>query len=82
MSKSQVSRLCREIGETHRRFSESAGPGDRPYLWIDATHVRARQASRIASVAVVSAVILTAFASGVSVGTSGAEPFWTISCAA
>ncbi|KAF0206969.1 MAG: Transposase mutator, partial [Methylocystaceae bacterium] len=43
VSKSQVSRLCEEIDERVTAFLERPIEGDWPYLWIDATYVKARQ---------------------------------------
>ena len=56
ISKSQVSRLCTEIDERVRTFLERPIEGDWPYLWIDATYVKVREAGRIVSVAVTIAV--------------------------
>jgi len=53
---SQVSRLCAEIDERVRTFLERPIEGDWPYLWIDATYVKVREAGRIVSVAVTIAV--------------------------
>src|SRR5210317_2233004 len=50
ISKSQVSRLCQEIDERVKAFLERPIEGDWPYLWLDATYVKARQAGRIVSV--------------------------------
>jgi transposase-like protein len=55
--------------------------GDWPYLWIDATYVKVRQAGRIVSVAVIVAVGANADGRreilGLDVGPSEAETFWT-----
>jgi transposase-like protein len=60
ISKSQVSRLCQEIDERVKAFLLTRPiEGDWPYLWIDATYLKVRQAGRIVSVAV---TIATAFA--------------------
>ena len=56
ISKSQVSRLCAEIDERVTAFLERPIEGDWPYLWIDATYVKARAAGRIVSMAVIVAV--------------------------
>ena len=47
ISKSQVSRLCEEIDERVQAFLTRPIEGDWPYLWIDATYVKVRQAGRI-----------------------------------
>jgi len=81
ISKSQVSRLCEEIDERVNLFLDRPLEGDWPYLWIDATYVKVRQAGRIVSVAVIIAVAVTTEGRreviGMEVGTSEAEPFWT-----
>ena len=56
ISKSQVSRLCEEIDGKVKTFLERPIEGDWPYLWIDATYVKVRQAGRIVPVAVIIAV--------------------------
>ncbi len=81
ISKSQVSRLCEEIDERVNVFLDRPIEGDWPYLWIDATYVKVRQAGRIVSVAVIIAVAVNTEGRreviGMEVGTSEAEPFWT-----
>jgi len=80
ISKSQVSRLCGGIEERVGAFLNRPLEGDWPYLWIDATYVKVRQAGRILSVAVIIAVGATdglREVLGVAVGPSEAEPFWT-----
>src|SRR5713101_5599268 len=52
ISKSQVSRLCEEIDERVEAFLERPLEGEWPYLWIDATYVKSREAGRIVSKAV------------------------------
>lgn len=56
ISKSQVSRLCDEIDERVGAFLTRLIEGDWPYVWIDATYVKVRQARRIVSVAAILAV--------------------------
>lgn len=56
VSKSQVSRLCGELDERVGAFLNRPIEGDWPYLWIDATYVKTREAGRIVSVAVIVAV--------------------------
>jgi len=81
ISKSQVSRLCAEIDERVQAFLNRPIEGSWPYLWIDATYVKVRQAGRIVSVAVIIAVGVNADGRrevlGLEVGPSEAEPFWT-----
>jgi len=81
ISKSQVSRLCGEIDERVHAFLDRPIEGDWPYLWIDATYVKAREAGRIVSKAVIIAVAVNTDGVrevlGMAVGPSEAEPFWT-----
>ena len=53
ISKSQVSRLCGEIDDKINSFLNRPLEGDWPYLWLDATYVKVREAGRIVSVAVI-----------------------------
>ncbi|WP_043764746.1 IS256 family transposase [Algiphilus aromaticivorans] len=80
VSKSQVSRLCEEIDERVHAFLERPIEGDWPYLWIDATYVKVRQAGRIISVAVIVAVGVNDDGRrevlGMDIGPSEAETFW------
>jgi len=80
VSKSQVSRLCAEIDERVRDFLTRPIEGDWPYLWLDATYVKVREAGRIVPVAVTIAVGVNADGRrevlGMAVGSSEAEPFW------
>jgi putative transposase len=81
ISKSQVSRLCGEIDERVNTFLTRPLEGDWPYLWLDATYVKMRQAGRIISVAVIIAVGVNDDGRrevlGMTVGASEAETFWT-----
>src|ERR1043166_9527835 len=81
ISKSQVSRLCEEIDQRVKAFLTRPIEGDWPYLWIDATYVKVRQAGRIVSVAVIVAVGVNADGRrevlGMDIGPSEAETFWT-----
>src|SRR6187455_1056039 len=56
ISKSQVSRLCEEIDERVNAFLSRPIEGEWPYLWIDATYIKAREAGRIVSTAVIIAI--------------------------
>jgi putative transposase len=81
VSKSQVSRLCAEIDERVNAFLERPIEGDWPYLWLDATSVKVREAGRIVSVAVTVAVGVNTDGRrevlGMDIGHSEAETFWT-----
>jgi len=56
ISKSRVSELCEELDEEVERFRNRPLEGAYPYVWIDATYVKARQDGRVASTTVVIAV--------------------------
>jgi transposase-like protein len=81
ISKSQVSRLCEEIDERVNAFLSRPIEGEWPYLWIDATYLKTREAGRIVSTAVILAVGVNSDGRrevlGVATGASEAEPFWT-----
>src|SRR5919205_1867186 len=81
ISKSQVSRLCGEIDEKVQAFLNRPLEGNWPYVWLDATYVKVRQAGRIVSVAVIIAVGVNDDGRrevlGMTVGASEAETFWT-----
>ena len=81
ISKSQVSRLCGEIDGKIHDFLDRPLEGDWPYLWLDATYVKVRQAGRIVSVAVIVAVAVNDQGRrevlGMTIGASEAETFWT-----
>src|ERR671933_1939813 len=81
VSKSQVSRLCAGLDERGGAFLPRPIEGEWPYLWLDATYVRVRQAGRIVSVAATIAVGVNADGRreilGMATGASEAEVFWT-----
>ena len=81
ISKSQVSRLCEEIDERVNAFLSRPIEGEWPYLWIDATYLKTREAGRIVSTAVILAVGVNTDGRrevlGIATGASEAEPFWT-----
>src|SRR5437016_3509054 len=56
ISKSQVSRLCGEIDERVQTFLSRPIEGEWPYVWLDATYVKARRDHHIVSVAFIVAV--------------------------
>jgi transposase-like protein len=81
ISKSQVSRLCREIDERVNAFLERPLEGEWPYLWLDATYLKVRDGGRIVSVAAIIAVAVGTDGRreivGLSIGPSEAETFWS-----
>jgi transposase-like protein len=80
ISKSQVSRLCEDIDERVQTFLQRPIEGDWPYVWLDATYVKARRDHHIVSVAVIVAVGVNTDGRrevlGMTIGHSEAEPFW------
>ena len=81
ISKSQVSRLCGEIDDKIAAFLNRPLEGDWPYVWLDATYVKARCDGRIVAVAVIVAVGVNGDGRrevlGMAIGASEAETYWT-----
>lgn len=81
VSKSQVSRLCAEIDERVGAFLSRPLEGQWPYLWLDATYIKAREGGRIVAQAAIVAVGVNQDGRrevlGVATGPSEAETFWT-----
>jgi putative transposase len=81
ISKSQVSKLCKEIDERVLAFLKRPLSGEWPYLWLDATYLKVRESGRIVSVAAIIAVAVNTDGRreivGLHIGPSEAEPFWT-----
>jgi putative transposase len=80
ISKRQVSRRCAELDGVIARFRSRPLEGPYPYLWLDATFVKARQDGKVVSVAVVIAVAVRASGErevlGFDVGPSEDGAFW------
>jgi putative transposase len=53
MSTSQVSRLCADLDQAVERFRTRRLAGGYPYVWLDATFVKVRDAGRVVSQAIV-----------------------------
>lgn len=81
ISKSQVSKLCKEIDERVGAFLERPLEGEWPYLWLDATYLKVRDGGRIVSVAAIIAVAVDTDGRreiiGLGLGPSEAEIFWS-----
>ena len=81
ISKSQVSKLCKDIDERVNAFLERPLDGDWPYLGLDATYLKQREGGRIVSVAAIIAVAVNTDGRreiiGLKVGPSEAETFWS-----
>jgi len=57
LSRSEVSRMCAALDAEVEAFRHRALGGERyPYLWLDATYVKVREAGRVVSMAVLVAV--------------------------
>ena len=80
ISKSTVSKLCKDIDERVGEFLNRPLTGKWPYVWLDATYLKQRQGGRIVSVAAIIAVAANTDGRreiiGLGVGPSEAEPFW------
>lgn len=80
ISKSTVSKLCRDIDERVNAFLDRRLDGDWPYLWLDATYLKQREGGRIVSVAAIIAVAANTEGKreiiGLHIGPSEAEIFW------
>ena len=81
ISKSPVSKLCKDIDERVMDFLERPLEGEWPYLWLDATYLRQREGGRIVTVAVIVAMAVNTDGRreivGLHVGPSEAETFWS-----
>jgi len=81
ISKSQVSKLCKEIDERVHAFLDRPLAGEWPYLWFDATYLKQREGGRIVSVAAIIAVAANTDGRreivGLHIGPSEAETFWS-----
>ena len=81
ISKSTMSKLCKDIDDRMHKFLGCPLAGDWPYLWLDATYLKVHQGGRIVLVvAIIAAAVKTDGRReiiGVTVGPSEAETFWT-----
>jgi transposase-like protein len=81
VSKSQVSVLCAELDGQVAQFRGRALTARYPYVWLDATYLKARQAGRVVALAVVIAIGVNATTGqrevlGLDVGSSEDGAFW------
>jgi transposase-like protein len=80
ISKSTVSKLCKDIDDRVNAFLDRPLAGDWPYLWLDATYLKQREGGRIVSVAAIIAVAANTEGRreivGLHIGPSEAETFW------
>ena len=59
ISKSTVSKLCKDIDDRVNAFLHRPLAGDWPYLWLDATYLKQREGGEIRTVAAIIAVAVT-----------------------
>ena len=80
ISKSEVSRICAELDTDLEAFRGRPIEGEFPYVFVDATYIKARVRGRVVSRAVVIATGVRADGArevlGVDIGDSEAGPFW------
>jgi len=80
ISKSTVSKLCKDIDDRVGAFLDRPLGGEWPYLWLDATYLKQREGVRIVSVAAIIAVAANNEGKreivGLHIGPSEAETFW------
>jgi transposase-like protein len=82
ISKSTVSKLCKDIDERVGAFLDRRPlAGEWPYLWLDATYLKQREGGRIVSVAAIIAVAVNTEDKReivcLHIGPSEAETFWS-----
>ena len=81
ISKSTVSKLCKDIDDRVGAFLDRPLVGEWPYLWLDATYLKQREGGRIVSVAAIIAVAANTEGKreivGLHIGPSEAETFWS-----
>jgi putative transposase len=81
ISKSEVSRICQDLDEEVENWRHLPLISRYPYLWLDATYIKVRQAGRVISQAVVVAYGVKESGEreviGIEVGPSEDSAFWT-----
>lgn len=70
-----LSKLCKDIDERVGEFLNRPLTGESPYVWLDATYLKARQGGRIVLVAANTEGRREII--GLGIGPSEAETFWT-----
>jgi len=81
ISKSQVSKLCKDLDERVDRFLSRQLSGEWPYLWLDATYLKSREDGHVVTRAVIVAVGVNQEGRreilGLACGPAETEAFWT-----
>ncbi len=80
IDKSAVSRLCKELDENVEAFRNRPLTGEYPYIWLDATFPKVREAGRVQNMAFVVAIAVnddgTRHILGFDIGMSENGAFW------
>ena len=80
ISRSEVSRICKVLDEEVKTFLHRPIEGEHPYVWLDATFHKIREAGRVTSVATVVAIGVSATGErrilGCDTGPSEDHAFW------
>jgi putative transposase len=80
ISKSEVSRICKELDDVVQAFKDRPLEGEYPYVWLDATFPKVREGGRVQSMAFVIAIGVKATGErevlGFDLGTSEDGSFW------
>lgn len=80
ISRSEVSRICKELDDVVLAFKERPLEGHFPYLWLDATFPKVREGGRVRSMAFVIAIGVRQDGEreilGFDLGMSEDGPFW------
>lgn len=80
ISKSEVSRICKELDEVVVAFKERKLEGQFPYVWLDATFPKVREGGRVRNMALVVAIGVRETGErevlGFDLGMSEDGPFW------
>lgn len=81
ISKSEVSRICKELDETVLAFKNRYLEGEYPYVWFDATFPKVREGGRVCGMALVVAIGIRETGErevlGFDLGMSEDGAFWT-----
>src|SRR5581483_11239673 len=81
ISRTEVSRICKDLDQKVEEFRTRPIEGEHPYLWLDATFHKVREGGRVISLANVVAVGVNTEGwrqvLGTDVGPSEDEAFWT-----
>ncbi|WP_243015120.1 IS256 family transposase [Brevibacillus borstelensis] len=80
MSKSEVSRICKELDDVVQAFKNRPLEGEFPYIWLDATFPKVREGGRVQTMAFVIAIGVKSTGErevlGFDLGTSEDGSFW------